>query len=134
MKKTTVLFAIALILGVSLIAYATGATKVVFSQGPGAVEEHLNASGFAIINETPENDTETVVQIQIRNAAPSFTYYVWSAGISRGSFTTNKKGSGHFHLNLSPSDTGLGYWLSIRSSDEIAPNNANLVLVHPFWP
>ena len=133
MKKTTVLLIGVLVLGISLVAYA-GATKVVFSQGPGAVDDHVNASGFAIINETPEGNTTTVVQIQIRNAAPTFTYYVWSEGESRGSFTTNKKGFGHFHLNLSPTDTGLGYWLSIRSSDEIAPGNTNLVLVYPSWP
>ena len=133
MKKTTMLLAITLVLGISLVAYA-GATKVVFFQGPGAVDEHENASGFAIINETPEDDIETVVQIQIRNAAPNFTYYVWSAGESRGSFTTNKRGSGHFHLNLRSGDTPLGTYLSIRSWDGWDAANTNLVLVYPSWP
>ena len=133
MKKLIVLLII--ILGLSLVAYA-GATKVVFFQGPGAVGEHSEASGFAIINETPEGATTTVVQIQVRGAAANFTYYVWSEE-SRGSFTTNKKGSGNFHLNLSPEDTVLDPWLCIRTSDEFPGwGNENLVLWldNPNWP
>ena len=133
MKKIIIL-SLLLILGLSLVAYA-GATKVVFFQGPGAVGDHKDASGFAIINETPEGATTTVVQIQVRDAAANFTYYVYSAG-SRGSFTTNIKGSGNFHLNLSPEDSVLGFWLNIRTSDEVPADNLNLnmVLVYPVWP
>jgi len=125
MKKLIVLLII--ILGLSLVAYA-GATKVVFIQGPGAVDEHSEASGFAIINETPEGATTTVFQIQVRSAAANFTSCVWSFA-ARGSSTTNKKGAGHFHLNLSPEDTVPDEWLCIRSSDEF-PGwvNTNLVL------
>jgi hypothetical protein len=128
MKKLIIL-SIILILGLSIVAYAR-VTKVVFFPYPaGATGEHENASGFAIINETPEGDTTTVVQIQVRDAAASFTYFVWSNGESRGSFTTNKKGSGNFHLNLSPEDTELGEWITIRTSDEIPEDNLNLNLV-----
>ena len=130
MKKLIIL-SIILILGLSLVAYA-GVTKVVFFQGPGAKDAHSDASGFAIINETPEGDTTTVVQIQVRDAAAKFTYYVWSNAVSRGSFTTNKKGSGNFHLNLSPEDTVLGYWITIRTSDGIPEDiTENLVLYCP---
>jgi hypothetical protein len=127
MKKLIIL-SIILILGLSLVAYA-GVTKVVFFPGPGATGKHENASGFAIINETPEGDTTTVVQIQVRDAAASFTYFVWSNGESRGSFITNKKGSGNFHLNLSSEDTVLGDWITIRTSDEIPADNLNFILV-----
>ena len=72
------------------------------------MDVHEDAFGFAITNETPKGDTTTVVQIQVRNAAANFTYYVWSNGVTRGSFTTNKNDSGYFHLNLIPEDTVLG--------------------------
>ena len=125
MKKLIILLII--ILGLSLVAYA-GATKVVFFQWLGANGIHVDASGFVIINETPEGDTTTVVQIQVRDAAPNFTYYVRSKGETRGSFTTNIKGSGSFHLNLSPEDIILGPYLTIRSSDE-KDTDLNLVLI-----
>jgi len=126
MKKLIILLII--ILGLSLIAYA-GATKEDLVKGPGAVGIHVNASGFVIINETPEGDTTTVVQIQVRDAAANCTYYVRSNAEPRGSFTTNKKGSGHFHLNLSPLDPELGPYIAIRS--EYLGDNTTLVLVFP---
>lgn len=133
MKKTTVLLIGVLVLVISLVAYA-GATKVVFLYGPGRVGDHSDATGFAIVNQTPEGNTTTVVQIQIRDAAPNFTYYVISAGATRGSFTTNGRGSGRLHFNLSPTDTGLGAWLTVRTWDGWDPGNTNMVLVYPSWP
>jgi hypothetical protein len=128
--KRLIILSIILILGLSLVAYA-GVTKVVFFQGSGAKDAHSDASGFAIINET-EGDTTTVVQIQVRDAAASFTYFVWSNGKPRGSFITNKKGSGNFHLNLSQEDIELGEWITIRTSDIIPEDiTENLVLVCP---
>ena len=125
MKKLIILLII--ILGLSIVAYA-GATKVVFFQWLGANGIHVDASGFAIINETPEGDTTTVVQIQVRDAAPNFTYYVRSKGETRGSFTTNIKGSGNFHLNLSQENYKLGDYITIRSSNETG-THSNIVLV-----
>ena len=128
MKKLIILLII--ILGLSLVAYA-GGTKVEFFQCDGAVGEHINASGFAIINETPEGDITTVVQIQVRDAAANFTYYVRTKGVTRGSFTTNINGSGKFHINLTPEDISLGNYITIRSLDETGRDN--IVLVYPEY-
>ena len=129
MKKLIILLII--ILGLSLVAYA-GTTKVVFVQDDGATGSHVDASGFAIINETPKGATTTVVQIQVRDAAADFTYYVGSNKEFRGSFKTNKKGFGNFHLNLSPEDIKLGPYLAIRSAP--GGGTATLVLVYPPLP
>lgn len=123
MKKVAILLAMAVVLMSSLAVYA-GATKYDLVQGVGAVGEHADASGFAIVNETPKGDVTTVVQIQVRNAAPNFTYWVRSNGEDRGSFTTNKKGNGHFHLNLAATDLELGVELTVRSG----PNKGAKVL------
>ena len=129
MKKLIILLII--ILGLSLVAYA-GATKVVFIQGQGAVGDHADASGFAIRNETPEGNTTAVVQIQVRDAAANFTYHVQSGGIPRGSFTTNKKGSGHFHFNCSLEEP-LGNYIAIRTVED-GNNTDELILVYPELP
>jgi len=137
MKKLIILSMI-LILGLSLIAYAKVTKAELAEEGDqvlGHVDPHENASGFVIINETPKGDTITVVQIQVRDAAPGWTYYVFSGKENRGSFTTNKKGSGSFHLNLGPLDTPLGGRITIRSSDDRPgpPNrNTNVVLQYKF--
>ena len=130
MKKIIIL-SILLILGLSLVAYA-GATKVVFFQGDAATGIHEDASGFAIINETPEGETTTVVQIQVRDAAAGFTYHVRSNGEDRGTFTTNKNGSGSFHLNLNPEpeDKVLGGWITIRTEAD-GGGAGTIVLLYP---
>jgi len=128
MKKLIILLII--ILGLSLVAYA-GATKVEFFRGPVVDEEdeHSGINGFAIINKTPEGNTTAVVQIQVRDAAANFTYHVQSKSIPRGSFTTNKKGSGHFHFNCSLEEA-LGLYIAIRTV-EGGNNTDELILVYP---
>lgn len=115
MKKGAMLIATVMVLGISLVAYAGGAQKVYFEQTFACAtadgEVHADAHGFVIINKTPTEATEVVIQIQIRDAADHWSYAVYSGGDLLGSFTTNKKGHGHFHCNL-PEDT-LGKYINI---------------------
>ncbi len=117
MKKTSILLVIALILGISLVAYAAGAEKVDFFRTPACLTVddgcHADAHGWVIINQTPTGATEVVIEIQIRDAAPNWTYAVYSGGNLLGTFTTNKKGYGHFHYNLSPEESLLGAYINI---------------------
>lgn len=123
MKKTGTLLAVVLVLGISLVAYA-GAQKVGFFPGEGYGYEdgkHSEAYGFVIINRAPTEDVEVTIQIQIRDAAASYEYYVYSGGSLLGTFTTNKKGYGHFHCNL-PSESKLGGYINIWAGDSISPS------------
>lgn len=121
-----------MVLGISLVAYAAGAEKVDFVQTDACdtadEEVHADAHGFVIINKTPTGATEVVIQIQIRNAADHWSYTVYSGGDLLGSFTTNKKGHGHFHCNL-PEDT-LGPYINIWNhvkNDPDLPADAKLL-------
>ena len=123
MKKITLL-AIAVALVLSLLAYA-GAQKSEFKQTDKCATAnngvHANANGFAIVNRTPEEDIEVAIQIQIRDAATNWTYAVYSHGELLGVFTTNKKGHGQWHLNLTEEPTwnvlGLNIWNQVKKDD-----------------
>lgn len=124
MKKGAMLIATVMVLGISLVAYAGGAQKVYFEQTTACVGVddgvHANAEGWVIINLTPTGATEVVIQIQIRDAADHWSYAVYSGGDLLGSFTTNKKGHGHFHCNL-PEDT-LGEYINIWNHVKNGPD------------
>lgn len=106
MKKIIILSMI-LILGLSLMAYAAS-MKLDFIIGP-YDENHGIAEGcFAIVNYTPkdaanvdnENDVIATIQIQVRGLASETEYEVRSNMVPLGTFTTNKKGAGSFHCNV----------------------------------
>jgi len=108
MKKIIIL-SIILILGLSLVAFAVGAQKLVFVQ-EGACE----ATGFVILNTTPDGNTITTIEIQVRGLAEE-EYQVKSGGAVLGTFVTNKKGNGNFHLNLQEGGEVLGAKINIRT-------------------
>jgi len=107
MKKLLIL-SIILILGLSLVAY-TASMKLDFYWFDDVTEDGEPAVGcFAIVNYTPkdaanvenENDTVATIQIQVRGLDPETKYEVWSKSVLLGDFTTNKKGSGSWHDNV----------------------------------
>ena len=112
MKKTAILLAIVMVLGISLVVYA-GAQKVTFNPG---LDHDGTSFGFVIINQTPSNaDIEATIQVQVRDLTAQTnpaTYEVYSGGTKLGEFTTNKKGHGHVHINLS-SEGDLAAYISI---------------------
>jgi len=131
MKKLAIL---TIILGVVLgfataSAYAAGAKKVQLKQwAPAAGEE--NASGWAIINYTPPDDEGAVgvtVQVQVSGLIPNHLYVYKSWGVTLATFTTNSKGKGHCHANLS-ADTDLDpdWEINIRNTTD-----NHLVLYYP---
>ena len=128
MKKIATLLAVVLVLGISLVVYAAGADKVDFVQTDACDtvdnEIHANAGGFVIINQTPGGTTEVAIQIQIRDAAPGWTYAVYSGDNLLGCFTTNKKGYGHLHCNLSLEDILGGY---INIWNQVKPGATRLL-------
>ena len=114
MKKSTVLCTIILVLGISLAAHAAGAQKVTFEPG---MHWDESSSGFVVINKTPTGAIEATIGIQIRNAASECVYEVWSEQRYLDTFTTNKKGHGHVHINLS-SEGDLAAYISIWTEDK----------------
>lgn len=96
-----------LILGLSLMAYAAS-MKLDFITGPYPENNGIAKGCFAIVNYTPkdaanvdnENDVVATIQIQVRGLDPETEYDVFSSFLHLGTFTTNKKGSGSFHYNV----------------------------------
>ena len=105
MKKLAVLTIIlAVVVGfVTASVYAAGAKKVQLKQWkPSAGEE--DASGWAIINYTPPDEEGAVgvtVQVQVSGLLFNHSYVYKSKGVTLATFTTNSKGKGHCHANLS---------------------------------
>ena len=106
MKKIIILSMI-LILGLSLMAYAAS-MKLDFMLPPVLENDEIAKGCFAIVNYTPKdaanvdnkNDVVATIQIQVRGLASKTEYMVRSNGPELGIFTTNKKGSGSFHCNV----------------------------------
>ena len=63
-----------------------------------------DASGFVMTNTTSEGTTDKAIQIQLRDAAPTWDYTVKTHANNHGTFTTNRRGNGHMHLNLTDED------------------------------
>jgi len=102
MKKIIIL-SIILVLGISLMAFAGAEKKVTLDRVDFVVGEE-DASGWAIINYTPPDEVGAVgvtVQIQVSGLLPNHDYAYRSLGVDLATFTTNSKGKGHFHANLS---------------------------------
>jgi len=110
------LYTIILVLGISLAAHAAGAQKVPFDPGS---DWDGSPSGFVVINKTPTGAIEATIEIQIRNAASECVYEVWSEQNYLDTFTTNKKGHGHVHINLS-SEGDLAAYINIRTIDNLS--------------
>jgi len=95
MKKIAVLLAIALVLGVSLAAYA-GAKKYVLEPTLAAP----GASGFVIIHYVKEE--KTIGQIQVRGLVPGMYEVMVGSGPPGdpllGTIEVKKNGSGHLHV------------------------------------
>ena len=104
----------------------TGAVKIVLIERNVITQDNLsadggiheNSNGFVIYNPTPDGDTATVIQIQLWDAAPNYTYYVYSGGEELGSIVTNNKGKGQAHFNLP--DAAPGAWVNIWNEDHLA--------------
>lgn len=109
MRRTRMAIVVALVLGISLVSYA-GATKVDLVPGP---DWDSSTTGFMVVNYTPGGAVETTIQIQIRGAVGEAVYEVWSGGKFFGDFSTNKKGSGHIHINLGPDAESFGANINI---------------------
>lgn len=99
MKKMAIPLVIALVMGVSLAAYA-GATKSVLD--PSHAED--GTTGFVVINDADVQ--KTIFQFQIRGGGPGKSYwgYYWKddSYSSLGKFKMNKSGSGHLHSYVKP--------------------------------
>jgi len=114
------LVAVGLLLACSVVVYA-GAQKIdlvgtdALATAEGGI--HANANGFVVINMTPKGATDVTIQIQLRDAAGEYEYVVKSAGVVLGTLTTNKKGSGGLHINLTADDPALGAAVNIWTSD-----------------
>ena len=117
MKKVIVFGAVMCVLCGLVFAgpNGNGAVKVEFAEHGGNLTGiHENANGFMVINKKPEGAVDVTIQIQIRDAAPSHEYAVYSTGKLLGVFTTNKKGSGSLHVNLAD-ESALGTYVNIWS-------------------
>ena len=97
MKKFIVLLII--VLGLSLIANAAVLKLDFYEFVNNSVDGELAEGCFAIVNYDPEGNTEAVIQIQVRGLEAG-EYELRSKKEILGSFTTNKKGSGHLHVNV----------------------------------
>ena len=121
MKKIIILSMI-LILGLSLMAYAAS-MKLDFVFGPFPTNNGIAEGCFAIVNYTPkdaanvdnENDVVATIQIQVRGLASETEYEVRSNMVPLGTFTTNKKGSGSFHCNVTDTtfEGATSRWIGI---------------------
>ncbi len=126
-------------------AFAVGATKFELMQKGAASGTE---SGFVVINVTED---KTIIQVQVRgmDIDPEAEYYVYyltpkaPPSVVLGSLKLNKKGSGHFHIELDyaiPMGTPtsgtyediLGYHFGISNIDT-APTSANVVM-HTYVP
>ena len=101
----TLLLAIGLVVGlVASAAYAKPGAKKVDLVQYNTVEGEENADGWAMINYTPPNDkkkgTGAAVQIQVSGLLPNQTYQYYTFGKCYCTFTTNKLGKGHCHVNF----------------------------------
>ena len=114
------LTATVLVLACSVVVYAE-AQKIdlVGTDALATAEDgiHANANGFVIVNMTPKGKTDVTIEIQLRDAAPQYEYVVKSAGVVLGTLTTNKKGSGGLHINLTADDPALGAAVNIWTAD-----------------
>ena len=129
--KTSILLAIALILGISLVAYA-GAIKVSLSRdtaNAGALEDPA-ARGFVIVN---QNKQGAIAQFQVRGLTQGKQYWGYcydvtaTSFIDIGEFTMNKSGSGHLHAANGPVPAG-DYWFGVSDVDPDGMSAANQVL------
>lgn len=113
MKKTTMLLAIALVVGISLVAYA-GATKFTLTQGKAATDTE---SGFAIVNDDTDEE-QTIIQFQVRGMAPGtyWAYYKYPSKfpVVLGQLKVNKRGHGHYHANVPI--LSRWYWLGVSNT------------------
>jgi hypothetical protein len=110
-----------LLLGLMLVAAAVahaGATRYQLrNKIMGSDSPHANATGFAIVNTTPDGTTAVSIQVQIRNAAPQTEYMVKSGGVLPGepTFRTNKNGHGGKHINLEADTDLAGVNINVRT-------------------
>jgi len=132
MKKLAILTIILVVmLGLVVTSvYAAGAKKVELEQWlPAAGEE--DASGWAIINYTPPDEVGKVgvtVEIQVSGLLPDHSYVYKSKGVVLAEFTTNSKGKGQCHANLSmDGDLNPDWEINIRDAD---PLDNHLVLFY----
>ncbi|UCE87520.1 MAG: hypothetical protein JSU66_07340 [Deltaproteobacteria bacterium] len=115
MKKSMLLAG--LILLFAAVAHA-GATKydlgnkIMDTRSP-----HAKATGFAVVNMSPNGTTAVSIQVQIRNAAPETRYTVKSGGVLPGepTFVTNKNGHGGVHVNLEDDADLAGVNINVRA-------------------
>ena len=134
MKKIAVLLTIALVLGVSLAAYA-GATKYTLTQGSAASGTE---SGFVVVNFPKEG--KAIAQFQVRGLAPGdyWAYYLDPSNPPSeiiGMVKVNKSGSGHLHVMTDEAEPIPGFWLGIANRDSPPPTSSEVILyTWVAWP
>ncbi|TET74528.1 MAG: hypothetical protein E3J56_02275 [Candidatus Aminicenantes bacterium] len=100
MKKTAILLAIVMVLGISLVAYA-GATKYTLPAGSAAT---TTESGWVIVNTNPQM---TILNFQVDGLPVGSGQQYWAyykypgvAPVVLGELKVNKKGSGHLNAHV----------------------------------
>jgi hypothetical protein len=115
MKKAMILLAVTGVVLPCVGAVFAGAEKTVFLPEPwtSTVEGgiHANANGFVIVQTTKGGGA--TVSVQLRKAAPGYTYVVKSNGKVLGTFRTDAKGNGVLQLYVPDPSTTLGRWINI---------------------
>ena len=120
MRKTTILLAAVLVVGIALAAYA-GATKLMLTAQQGNAGE----TGFVVVNDA--NSQKTIFQFQMRGGMQGTRYWGYyhlggsgDTWISLGEFKVNKKGSGHLHATVTPC-LDRPYWVGVSNLDPADP-------------
>lgn len=137
MKKTGILLALLLVVGIVVVAYA-GAINiplVLDKKNSGGDEENPAASGFVIVNQNPR---KTIVEFQVRGLTPDEDYWAYyysetdPGWYEIGELKMNKFGSGHVHKNMDRFDSG-DYWFGVSAEGQDEMNGDSQVLIHGGW-
>jgi len=119
MKKTAIVLAVLLVVGIAVAAYA-GATKLTLTARQGNVGE----TGFVVVNDA--NAQKTIFQFQMRGGTPGTKYWGYyylipgDTWILLGEFKMNNSGSGHLHATVT-SCLNRPYWVGVSNFDPAAP-------------
>lgn len=133
MKKIALLLIVALVLGISVMAYA-GSTKYILEQGLAASGSE---SGFVIVHWVKEG--KAIGQFQVRGLTPG-DYWAYvedppDLPMVLEKLKVNQKGSGHLHVMGDDAEPSDGFWLGIADTDTgITSGNVVLVIWVPQLP
>jgi hypothetical protein len=92
----------------------------------------LSGSGFVVFNNSSGPNNNMELTVSLKGAAADTTYEVWlekngqpAFGPPVGTFTTNGKGNGNFHINMfmAPGTYNLGIDVAIGGGDQYLTSN-----------